>query len=90
MTEQPPPRIEFPCDYVIRVVGTAAVDFREFVVTVMSRHAELVEPEQRISIRDSSNGRYQSVTVTIVATGETQLRQIDVELKASGRVHMVL
>lgn len=90
MSHQPePPRIEFPCDYVIRVVGNAAEDFRDFVVEVMARHAELVDPH-KVSVRESSNARYLSVTVTIIATGEQQLRALDAELKASGRVHMVL
>lgn len=87
--ESEPPRIEFPCDYVIRVIGNAAEDFREFVIEVMERHAQVVDPHT-VSVRESSNGRYLSVTITIVATGEQQLRALDAELKASGRVHMVL
>ena len=90
MTGEPqPPRIEFPCDYVIRVIGNAAEDFREFVIQVTERHAQVVDPHN-VSVRESSNGRYLSVTITIVATGEEQLRTLHTELKASGRVHMVL
>lgn len=89
MSSPEPPRIEFPCDYTLRVVGDAADDFEEFVITALGRHACLAEGEA-VSQRRSRNGRYLSVTVTIVATGEEQLRAIDAELKASGRVHMVL
>ena len=89
MSEQEPPRIEFPCDYPIKVMGEAAPDFEQYVVEVMSRHAGDISAE-RISVRESRNGNYLSVSVTIVATGEPQLKAIFEELKASGRVQMVL
>ncbi len=89
MTEPKAPKIEFPCDYIIKVIGTAAPDFREFVVSVVERHAPGIS-EDRISVNDSRNGRFTSVRLTIVATGEEQLKALFEELKASGRVHMVL
>lgn len=87
MSEQEPPRIEFPCDYPIRVMGDAAADFKDYVVEVMRRHAGDV---RQVSVRESRGGRYLSVTVTITATGVEQLQAIHVELRDSGRVHMVL
>jgi len=87
------PKIEFPCDYVIKVIGEAAPDFREFVVDVVCRHdPELAVSDlaERVSVNASRNGRYQSVQVTMVATGETQLKALFEELRGSGRVHMVL
>ncbi|MDX1456933.1 MAG: DUF493 domain-containing protein [Marinobacter sp.] len=89
MTEPKAPKIEFPCDYVIKVIGNAAPDFQEFVVSVVERHAPGIT-EDRISVNDSRNGRFCSVRLTIVATGEPQLKALFEELKASGRVHMVL
>lgn len=41
-------------------------------------------------LRDSRNGRYQSAQVLITATGVDQLQAIHVDLRATGRVHMVL
>ena len=87
MTTQQPPKIEFPCPYPLKVVGNAAPDFAEFVVEVVSRHGEV---EERIEVIPSSNGRFQSVRITIIATGETQLKALHAELKVSGRVHMVI
>lgn len=82
-------KIQFPCLYPIKVVGTAAEDFRDYVITVMERHAgELLE--EHIDVRASSNGRFLSVRVSITATGPEQLQRIFEELKASGRVHIVL
>ena len=90
MTEPKAPKIEFPCDYVIKVIGHAAPDFTEFVVEVVEQHAPGLLNEADISVNDSSKGRFSSVQLKIVATGEDQLKALFEELKASGRVHMVL
>ena len=89
MTEPTAPKIEFPCDYVIKVIGNAAPDFTEFVVEVVEQHAPGLS-EADISVTDSSKGRFSSVQLKIVATGEDQLKALFEEPKASGRVHMVL
>lgn len=89
MSEPNAPKIEFPCDYVIKVIGNSAPDFTDFVVEVVEQHAPGIR-ETDISVTDSSNGRFSSVQLTIVATGEPQLKALFEELKASGRVHMVL
>ncbi|OEY66733.1 YbeD family protein [Marinobacter sp. X15-166B] len=89
MAEPKAPKIEFPCSYTIKVIGNAAPDFKEFVVKVVGRHApELTDAD--VSVHDSRNGRFTSVRLTIVATGEPQLKALFEELKASGRIHMVL
>lgn len=89
MTEPKAPKIEFPCDYVIKVIGNSAPDFREFVVSVVEQHAPGIR-EADISVNESSKGRFSSVQLRILATGEAQLKALFEELKASGRVHMVL
>ena len=89
MNPEDAPKIEFPCAYPIKVMGRSSPDFREFVVEVMSRHARLVVDEV-IQVRESRNGKFVSVTVTITATGVPQLEAIHEEFKQSGRVQMVL
>ncbi|OHY81552.1 YbeD family protein [Marinobacter sp. AC-23] len=89
MSEPKTPKIEFPCDYAIKVIGNAAPDFKEFVVGVVEQHAPGLS-EADVSVQDSSKGRFCSVRLNIVATGEPQLKALFEELKASGRVHMVL
>lgn len=84
-----PPKIEFPCAYPIKVVGHATDDFRDFVVTVMRRHTDDFD-EELVDVRTSSGGRFLSVRVTITAQGEEHLKTIFEELKASGRIQMVL
>lgn len=89
MSEPNAPKIEFPCDYVIKVIGNSAPDFTDFVVEVVEQHAPGIR-ETDISVTESSNGRFSSVQLTIMATGEPQLKALFEELKGSGRVHMVL
>ncbi len=89
MSEPKAPKIEFPCDYVIKVIGNAAPDFKDFVVEVVERHAPGITDDD-VSVNDSSKGRFSSVQLKITATGEAQLKALFEELKASGRVHMVL
>ncbi|HBM28601.1 DUF493 domain-containing protein [Halomonas sp. CnH100-B] len=84
-----PPKITFPCDYPLKVVGDAADDFPAAVCQVIVRHAPDFD-ETTLEVVDSRNGRFQSVRVTIVATGEQQLSQLFDDLKATGRVHMVV
>ena len=82
------PKIEFPCQYPIKVLGDAAEDFEHFVLESMAKHAEL--ERDTVKVKTSGKGSFQSVTITITATGVTQIEAIFVELKASGRVKMVL
>ena len=46
--------------------------------------------EQDVVVRDSRNGTFQSITITIEAQSEEQLRQIHQDLMDTGLVSMVL
>ena len=84
------PKIEFPCpNYPIKVIGEAGEDFADLVIQVIERHAPGLDSSTLV-IRDSRNGRFLSVQVLITATGIEQLQAIHVDLRATGRVHMVL
>lgn len=83
------PQIEFPCEYPVAIVGDGADDFRALVEEIVERHAPGF-PRERTTVRASGAGRYLSVRVTIVATGEPQLRALFEDLKRTGRVQMVL
>ncbi len=89
MSDVIPPKIEFPCAYPLKIIGHAADDFREFVISVLERHTDRIY-EETIDLRASSGGRYISVRVTITATGEEQLNNIFTEFKTSGRVQAVI
>ena len=89
MTEEQAPKIEFPCDYPIKVIGEAGDELRRQVLDVMRRHAGEVDTGL-ITERMSREGRFLSITVTIIATGKPQLEAIFADLKATGIVKMVL
>ena len=89
MAETEPPRIEFPCEYPIKVLGRAGEDFREVILAVFERHAPGFDQEA-IMVKDSSKGTFTSVTVTITATGKDQLESLHQDLLATGRVQMVI
>ena len=85
-----PPKIEFPCErYPIKVIGTAGEGFSDLVIQVIQRHAPDLDTSTLV-MRDSRNGNFLSVQVLITATGVEQLQAIHVDLRATGRVHMVL
>jgi putative lipoic acid-binding regulatory protein len=84
------PKIEFPCQrYPIKVIGDAGEGFAALVIDVMRRHCPDFD-ETTLVLRDSSKGRFMTVQVQITATGMDQLQAIHVDLRATGRVHMVL
>lgn len=83
------PRIEFPCDYPIKVIGDVSGDSVTEIISIVRRHAPEVTPDV-VSTRQSRKGNFQSVRVTIVATGEAQLRLLHQDLIALPSVRMVL
>ena len=90
MTSQEPPKIEFPCpDYPIKIMGEAGDALQTLVIEVMTAHTPGFDAE-RIRIKDSGKGRWQSVTVYITATGADQLEAIHRDLKAHPATKIVL
>lgn len=82
-------KIVFPCDYSIRVVGDAADDYLDMVAAVVLVHAPDFD-RSTMTLKDSSKGRFMSATLMIRATGEDQLKALFEDLKATGRVKMVI
>ena len=82
-------QIEFPCRYPIKVMGLDVDDYREAVIAIIRQHAPELKDED-ISFRPSRHGKYLAVNVIIFARGIEQLKAIFDDLKASGRVAMVL
>lgn len=89
MSNDKKPEIEFPCKYPIKVLGDAHPDLNQHVISVMNIHAPTIT-ESDLTAKNSSKGKWQSITVTIIATGKPQLDAIFADLKTSNRVKMVL
>ncbi len=89
MSDVEQPKIEFPCDYPIKVI----VEKRDIVIDEIFCIAQRHDPDlQRTSVRerDSRNGNYLSITLPFRATGERQLKQLFEDLKQCDAVRMVL
>jgi putative lipoic acid-binding regulatory protein len=81
--------LEFPCDFPIKVMGRAENGFENQVITLVRKHAPDLH-EGAIKSRESSGGRFLSVTVTVHATSKEQLDNIYRELTACEQVLMAL
>ncbi len=84
-----PVRIEFPCDYPIHVIGEHHEGFRDAVLEIVRARVSTVH-ESSVDVRKSRAGSYCSVRVTIVATGEGELKALHRALLAEPGVRMVL
>lgn len=81
--------LSFPCRFPIKVMGENEPSFRSLVVEVIESHAGAI-PAADVSARASRNGRYVSVTVTLLAESRDQLDNIYRTLTADARVLFVL
>ncbi len=89
MAEQEPPKIEFPCDYPVKVLGRDTPEFEPTVLQIFEQHAPGFD-HNRISRRASRAGTFNALTVYITATGEPQLEALHSDLMATGLVQMVI
>jgi hypothetical protein len=77
----PPPLLEFPTDYPIKVIGRPSGEFRARVHAIVLRHAPLIEPE-RVTERLSENGNFLSISYRIRAESREQMEALAVDLKS--------
>ena len=89
MQNQEPPKIEFPCDYPIKVLGRSHDDLQSVIFEVFERHAPGFD-QTTLTIRPSSKGTFTALTLTITATGRDQLDALHQDLMATGMVQMVI
>lgn len=83
------PRITFPCDYPVKIVGTYSDAFVDDITAIVRDHAPDLTAEQ-VSVKMSRKATYCSVTCVIVATGEQQLKALHEQLRTLDAVSVVL
>jgi putative lipoic acid-binding regulatory protein len=88
-TEIEAPKIEYPCPYPIKVMGYNEHDFTHAIIEVIKRHDPGFDPAT-VALRASRNEKFLSVTAVITATGPEQIAELFADLKATGRIQMVL
>ncbi len=81
--------LEFPCEFPIKAMGKSDGEFDMVVMEIVRRHAPDVY-EHAVKSRQSKDGNYLSVTITIQATSREQLDSIYRDLTGHPQVLMAL
>lgn len=81
--------LDFPCRFPIKVMGEQHPDFQTTIYEVVRVHAPDLEMVDIVA-RDSSSGKYISLTVTVMAVSREQLDSIYMALTAHAMVKVAL
>lgn len=73
--------LKFPCEFPIKAMGRATPELEIAVLEIMNRHVPDLG-EGAVRTRESRNGNYISITVTIQARSREQLDAIYMELSS--------
>ena len=79
----------FPCEFPLKVMGTKDVGLDAFMKEVLSKHLS-DDAILEFKSRESSGGKYVSLTAIIVAESKAQLDTLYEQLSAHEHVKMVL
>lgn len=89
MVEQEPPKIEFPLDYPIKVIGNNDSDFADQVSAVVKQFDPGFDPASIVEVA-SRKATFVSLRFSIWATGKDQLSSMHQALLKLDSVKMVL
>ena len=83
------PRLEFPTDYPLKVVGRPKDDLRQRVHAIVLRHAPRLGAE-RVTERLSANGNFLSISYLLPAESREQVEALVAELRSCAGVLLLL
>jgi putative lipoic acid-binding regulatory protein len=83
------PKLEFPCDYPIKVMIRVGPGVRPEVDAVLARHAGPLG-QDRVSERPSREGHFAGITYLISARDEAHIAALFADLKSVPGVLMVI
>lgn len=89
MTEEKKSLLTFPTDFTIKIFGNATEEFETQVLLILNKHLSK-EAEKVIQSRNSANGKYLALSVTIHVDSQEQLDKIYQDLSSSPLVIMAL
>ena len=89
MSESNDDIFKFPCEYPIKVFGLNQPDLEKSVCSIIENYVGKLH-ENQISIKNSSKGKYVSITVRIIASSRKQLDSINTDLQKSPLVSYLL
>lgn len=81
--------LEFPCDFIVKVMGKSDSDFEKQVTAIFKKHyPELAD--DAISQRPSKDHNYLAITVKIYAESKEQLDALYLDLSKEPTILMAL
>ena len=81
--------IEFPCDFDIKAMGASSAEFDAIVVSIVLKYVDELK-EGAVKTKQSSGGKFTSVTVTAYVESQIQLDSIYRALSSHDLVKYVL
>jgi putative lipoic acid-binding regulatory protein len=78
------PLVEYPLPYTFKVMGLAGDDFAEHARRLVGRFTDI--PAEDVTVRQSSGGKYHSVSVVVRLASEEERRAIYQALHEDARV----
>jgi putative lipoic acid-binding regulatory protein len=81
--------IEFPCDFDVKAMGLTSPEFDSTVVTIIRGHVDDIK-EGAIKTKQSSGGKFTSITVNVYVENQVQLEIIYQALSNHDLVKYVL
>jgi putative lipoic acid-binding regulatory protein len=81
--------LEFPCDFVVKVMGRTGPDFEAAAVAILRRHVPDLA-EGAVTVRASRAGNYSALSARFRANSREQLDALYRELTACDQVVMAL
>ncbi len=78
---------DFPCEFPIKIMGIADLNFEAMMVEIVQRH---IGSLNSVKSRNSTGGKYMSVTISFIAQSRVQLDALYMELTQHKLVKMVL
>jgi uncharacterized protein len=89
MSSDPPERLNFPCDYPIKVMVRAEDGVRSQIDDIVGRHAAPLDLSTVVE-RPSSQKNFMGITYVIRANSPDQVAQLFADLKLCPHVLLVL
>ena len=83
------PKLQFPCEYDIKIMGKKNSEFESVVIGILNKHIPDLK-EGAIKERPSAKGNYVSLTANFHAESKKQLDDLYQELSDNPHVLMAL
>jgi putative lipoic acid-binding regulatory protein len=89
VVDEPPPVLQFPTDYPIKVIGRPTAQFRARIHSIVLRHVPALEASH-VTEHLSKNGNYISISYALRAESREQMSALAAELKDCPDVLLVI